>query len=711
LNSLTKLIKFNELGDEYQQAFFRLAIVALTVIFILSSYSNLDHSVKSILFSFAILSSITFFHTRKYPTTNKIRLYLVMLGDVIGTSVSMYITSDIGSIFVGVYLWLVIGYGFRFGKKLLIATYFASLIGFLCATLSSPFWQSHAVGFYGLLFTICTIPIYALTLLSKLQEATRKAEAASQAKSEFLSHISHEIRTPLNGIIGACSLIEPSKIDKKNQPLFQVIRNSSNLLLELVNDVLDLSSIESGKVKSQSEVFYLENLVLNTTNLFEAQAKQKGVVVDYEINSNVPKNVIGDLMHCKQVLVNLVGNAVKFTEKGRVTVRVNGLTKQDNQMRIRFEVTDTGIGIAQESIGKIFESFTQADSNIKFKFGGTGLGTTISKNLVELMGGNIGIDSELGVGSTFWFELPFKLLEQETQDALESSEIISFKKIANQDKKKTCRILVAEDNDTNILILTQMLNLAGHEYDVVKNGLLALDKLEQNDYDLMILDHNMPEMGGLEALKIYQAVNIGLPVVPAIILSADATEATMAKFEAVNVAAYLTKPIQLDLLLTTIEQLATSVSKPINQASAQVLKFEDAKKPIMTPAYVEEKVNYLNQSRIEELISIGQSNGFLLNLINGFIEDTDEQFFALNKAVMNDDYVEANQIAHAMAGSALNVGAEQFGELCETLESLVPTDGSLATMYEDALDIYNKTKEALAIYIVPTKPAVSHKAN
>lgn len=699
-----KLLRFHELGDEYQQAVLRLVIVALTVIFVTTSYKSTAHYVNVMLITFVALSTLIFTHTRLFPKPNQTRLFIVMFGDVLGASVSMYVTSDIGSIFVGIYIWLVIGYGFRFGRKMLIATYITSLAGFLSACLLSDYWHNHMTGFYGLLFTMITIPLYALSLLTKLKAATHKAEAASRAKSEFLSHISHEIRTPLNGIVGASSLIDASSLDKNNAALFNVMRASSSVLLDLVNNVLDLSKIESGKTLARTEDFYLHNLVLTTVHLFESQVAQKNVTIEYDISKDSPEALHGDLQHTKQVLINLVGNAVKFTESGTVKIYVSTLDQDTKNARMRFEVIDSGIGIAQDSLGKIFESFTQAEESIRYKFGGTGLGTTISKNLVELMGGKIGAESQLGVGSTFWFELPLKKINSESPFAnTVSSEVIPFKKFDIAPKKNAYRILVAEDNDTNILIISQMLQLSNHQFDVVKNGELALDKLQDNEYDLMILDCNMPVMGGLEALKIYQAINVGLPQIPAIILSADATEQTVAEFEEVGIAAYLSKPIMIDLLNSTIEEVATkSNKKPLAQA-ATVVQFDASKRAAENDVATQTaqlQNALLDIERLHELSAISANTHFVKDLIEGFVVDTDLNFSLLKQHVKNHAFIQINNTGHAIAGSATNMGANKLSKICVKLNDITPDEHAIVDkLFAEAEVTYASTKEALAMYL------------
>ena len=700
-----KFIEFNKHGDEYQQAVFRLFIICLTLAFVTFSYDEVKAVIYVALITFSLASLVFLVHTRLNSAPNFNRQLITMLSDVLATSFAVHLTNDIGGVFIGVYLWLIIGYGFRYGRQLLIATYIASLTGFVIASLNSPYWQSHMTGFYGLLFTLVSIPMYALALLNRLKEATYKAEAASRAKSEFLSHISHEIRTPLNGIVGACSLLEASNLDQNNATLFNVMKNSSNVLLELVNNVLDLSKIESGKAVEHKEDFYLHNLVLTTVNLFEAQANHKGIVIDYEIAQDTPLKLHGNLLHTKQVLINLVGNAVKFTEQGSVHVNVAAAKHSEGKVIVRFEVKDTGIGIAKESLPHIFESFTQAEESIKYKFGGTGLGTTISKKLVELMDGEIGIESELGQGSSFWFEIPLDVVNSESSEGQISSEIISFKKAMQASKRKPCRILVAEDNETNILILSQMLTLGQHQFDIVKNGQQALDKLEEASYDLMILDYNMPVMGGLEALRIYQAINVGLPQVPSIILSADATQNTIAEFDELGVAAYLTKPIQIDALNLAIEEVVAKSKQKSYREAAPVVSFASSKEQVLSEEPSAVIASYtgntaLNLARLAELASISKNAGFVESLIQGFILDTDKNLGDLKGYVQALDFGNIRDTAHAIAGSATNIGADELSQICVELDSITPNEiYKVPSLFAQANHAYQNTKSAFADYL------------
>lgn len=703
LSNIFRFIELDKHGDEYQQAVMRLVLLSLTILLILVSYQNIQSYVYVAMASYSLIAIGVLIHTRIKSAPSQKRQLFSMVMDVCATSHAMYLTNDVGAIFIGVYLWLVIGYGLRYGRTMLIITYITSLIGFVTASLLSNHWQYNIVAFYGLLFTLVSVPLYALALLTRLKDATNKAESANKAKSQFLSHMSHEIRTPLNGIVGACSLLASTPISKEQKKLFDVVHSSSELLVQLVNDVLDISQIESGKIVSKVDNFNLQHLIESAVNLFSTQAKAKNVLLSYDIANDTPLMLRGELLHIKQVLVNLIGNAVKFTESGSVSVTVKVTKQNENQANIMFEVVDTGIGIEEGAIKTIFESFTQANNSIKNKFGGTGLGTTISKNLIAYMGGDLKVESKLGVGSKFWFEIELNkdsenLVENQIKPNLvnaqaSSSEIIvlsDFKKPAKK-QIKSYRILVADDNEVNSMIITQILLQENHQVDVVKNGELALDKLRDKDYDLMILDGNMPIMGGMEVIQIYQALNIGQPQIPAIILSADATTETIESFKEVGVGAYLTKPIQINLLIQTIEDVVSQSTFK----TAKVIDYTNAKPDSQNDVVL------LNVSRLDSLKQLDANSRFIEKLILDFMADTERRMVSLNAYAKARDFMKIKACAHTIAGSSGNVGADELAKLCESLSHIKPSDNfkEIELLIGDLQDIYTRSKVFLWDYL------------
>lgn len=703
LSNIFRFIELGKHGDEYQQAVMRLVLLSLTILLILVSYQNIQSYVYVAMASYSLIAIGILIHTRiKSAPSQKRQLFSIVM-DVCATSHAMYLTNDVGAIFIGVYLWLVIGYGLRYGRTMLIITYITSLIGFVTASLLSNHWQYNIVAFYGLLFTLVSVPLYALALLTRLKDATNKAESANKAKSQFLSHMSHEIRTPLNGIVGACSLLASTPISKEQKKLFDVVHSSSELLVQLVNDVLDISQIESGKIVSKVDNFNLQHLIESAVNLFSTQAKAKNILLSYDIANDTPLMLRGELLHIKQVLVNLIGNAVKFTESGSVSVTVKVTKQNENQANIMFEIVDTGIGIEEGAIKTIFESFTQANNSIKNKFGGTGLGTTISKNLIAFMGGDLKVESKLGVGSKFWFEIELNkdsenLVENQIKPNLvnaqaSSSEIIvlsDFKKPAKK-QIKSYRILVADDNEVNSMIITQILLQENHQVDVVKNGELALDKLRDKDYDLMILDGNMPIMGGMEVIQIYQALNIGQPQIPAIILSADATTETIESFKEVGVGAYLTKPIQINLLIQTIEDVVSQSTFK----TAKVIDYTNAKPDSQNDVVL------LNVSRLDSLKQLDANSRFIEKLILDFMADTERRMVSLNAYAKARDFIKIKACAHTIAGSSGNVGADELAKLCESLSHIKPSDNfkEIELLIGDVQDIYTRSKVFLWDYL------------
>jgi two-component system sensor histidine kinase RpfC len=338
-----------------------------------------------------------------------------VVGAVLDSATASYFMVEMGVdgiLLYVVYLWIIFGNGFRYGRFYLLNTLVLSVVGFTLVIMLSEFWRAHVGAGVSLLVGMIGVSLYVLTLVNRLSDALDKAEAANVAKRRFVSTISHEMRTPLNAIIGMTELLRDTQLAGEQTEMVRTIGASSRAMLGLVEDVLDFSKIEAGKLTIAKEDFDLYALVNGATQVLRPQAERKGLSFVVSIMPDVPPYVRGDAGHLRQVLINLLGNAVKFTEKGGVTLHVSRLSDGDGQARLKFSIRDTGIGIAPEHQKRIFESFTQADQSVTRQFGGTGLGTTISKQLVELMGGTIGLESAVGLGSTFWIELGFETVER-----------------------------------------------------------------------------------------------------------------------------------------------------------------------------------------------------------------------------------------------------------------------------------------------------------
>jgi two-component system sensor histidine kinase RpfC len=336
------------------------------------------------------------------------RRILALVADIATTTWSMWYFGDKALPSVLVYVWVTLANGFRYGPGYLLISLCASLVGFATVLATSSYWQSHLVAGAGFAFGLMALSLYVLSLVKRMFDALAHAEAANQAKRRFISVVSHELRTPLNAIVGMSDLLRDTQLSREQADMLQTLRGSSRVMMGLVEEVLDFSKIEAGKLVLERTDFDLHALVNSTCRILSTQASARGVDFVVSIMPEVPPALRGDAHHLRQVLINLAGNAVKFTEHGSVTVHVSSQGETETGVRLKFSVRDTGIGIAPEAQQHIFESFTQADQTTTRRFGGTGLGTTIAKQLVELMGGRIGLESAVGLGSTFWFETEFE---------------------------------------------------------------------------------------------------------------------------------------------------------------------------------------------------------------------------------------------------------------------------------------------------------------
>ncbi len=336
--------------------------------------------------------------------------------DIISLSAVMYLEGENSITIFVMYLWVIHGNGFRYGVNYLYFTGAISLIGFSVAIALGDYWQQNLTIAYSLLIILLVLPLYSAFLVKKLHTAILSAEKANKAKTQFLANMSHELRTPLNGVIGMGELLRETSLTYNQHELVNSMHSSATSLLELIENILDISKIEAGKVVVVSQPFDLHTLVTSVRYMLAPLGERKGVSVSCNIDPDTPFSLNGDKVHLRQILVNLINNAIKFTDTGSVYLNVFKVEGSEHKARIRFEVVDTGIGIEESSQQRIFENFIQADASTSRRYGGTGLGTAISKDLVELMGGEIGLISKLNKGSTFWFELPFQILPQKEQD-------------------------------------------------------------------------------------------------------------------------------------------------------------------------------------------------------------------------------------------------------------------------------------------------------
>ena len=792
---------------EREQSVFRIVIESLLLVYFTivygrdASFSPAERSILGLNVAFLVFSVWILAQTYRSAITAPVRYSLAAVGDVLGISLTLYLTEVIGLAAFGLYLFIVFGYGFRFGKRYLFLSQGLSVFGFGSVVLLSPYWHGmlHIATVFA--FMLLVLPIYIAFLLDRVnaekqiaQQERERAEAASAAKTTFVANMSHEIRTPLNGVRGAAHLLRDTALSDEQRDLLETMEVSTEALLSVITDVLDFAKIESGKVTVEKVALDLDALIQRVGAMFRPSATAKGIELKVQQPLDPLAAIVGDPTLIRQVLVNLVGNAIKFTTQGSVGLHVRTLSEDHDTVRIRFEIVDTGIGLSSDAQAYIFDSFTQADGSTKRRYGGTGLGTTISKGLVEAMGGRIGVVSAIGKGSTFWFELA--LVKQPVADAVKltdlrvlvwnrseqsaamvsqylagwgvsyavarcASDVVDYMSTASQargtyrfdvaildtdsasefvtlkdkasdllppgrtvllsgasintpkpelvpqlicvltdltakseifkglhdyialrtrdgstadvDKNpvkidklpgRGARILVADDQTINRIIISKILTNAGHQVSTAEDGEAALALLDQESYDLAIVDMMMPVMDGLELIKFYRFSKTSGRRMPFVVLTANASRAAADECMKAGADAYLTKPIDPQSLAATIARLlpeGVSVQLPVALSST-----------LTTVAPLEEPSDrpILDERQLAEMAALSQDPQFLEKLVDGFREDTRSLVTQLSDATERGNLPDFLDHAHGIKGNAAHIGASRLVDVCTRIGTL-----------------------------------------
>ncbi|WP_306642863.1 ATP-binding protein [Sanyastnella coralliicola] len=383
----------------------------------------------------------------------------------------------------------------------------------------------------------------------ELEEAMEAAEASSRAKSEFLSNMSHEIRTPLNAIVGLTEILRMQELPDKGAELVQNVKHSADTLMSLINDILDFSAIESGKISFEEVNFDFPYICRRLKETFRHQASEKGLKFVLTIDDEIPQHLIGDPTKLNQVLINLIGNALKFTEVGKIRMDAELIEKTEDTVRIQIEVTDSGVGIPEDRVDSIFQKFEQAESSTKRKFGGTGLGLAITKELIELQDGKIWVESTYGKGSTFGFELGYKIGQGTTITDASGEVIETGTDISG------LRVLLAEDIEMNQYLMKQIFSQWNLVPDIAENGLVVLEKMANAEYDVLLLDMHMPEMDGIETATHIRAGKVKQKDIHIVGLTADVFTETRDALLKAGVTSFLTKPINIPQLYEKLKEI------------------------------------------------------------------------------------------------------------------------------------------------------------
>ncbi|TCV85908.1 ATP-binding protein [Sulfurirhabdus autotrophica] len=643
---------------EFEQSLVRVVISLLVLAYLSWSWSEgqLVNHVGAVLFwsisyfSFAVLLAVWIFLR---PETMNSRRIIGTISDMVSITFAMSMGDQVGAALYGGYLWVVIANGFRYGRAALFQTQFMSIIGFIFVRFYSKFWMNQSLMWAGLMVWMILLPVYVSLLLKRLEQARQSAEHGNQAKSQFLANMSHEIRTPLTAIIGFSESLLNSQqsMSDRMASIYTIIRNGKHLL-QIINDILDISKIEAGKLDTEQIEVSPFNVLSDIQTMAHLQAEEKGLIFAIEYIFPLPKMIISDPVRLKQILLNLCSNAIKFTEKGRVTVRV-GLDPLNEQMQ--FDVIDSGIGMTDEQQEKLFARFTQADSSITRKFGGTGLGLHLSRQLAEKLGGNITLVSQAGSGTTFTLRISTGPLKN-VQYAYDISEIAEHKtrQIAPQLARLTGSVLLAEDNPDNQRLVSMYIKRTGANHTIADHGLDAVHKALSGKFDLILMDMQMPVMDGVKATEVLREKGYTGPIVA---LTANAMQEDKDRCIAAGCNDFLTKPLNLEHFYQILEKY---------------LKVSDVTGQQIPPIS-------------SELLSQGPE---FAELVHSFIQRLPSMVENIRNAFNQLDWTTMKELVHDLKGVSGGMGYPQLMDHARSMEmEIIKNDHEAVTHQLNSLDL------------------------